>query len=226
MIKNRESKVKEIVMTIETRISDINRFYRRGPDLYFYRRLISLRDNFKNIDLFLKNNYCLEILYATLVSWDMNTRGARMKYFDEFKANLLSCLNEFKEMERLGKDVNNIEIDELRLVLMRTYKKLNVMKTSGKLVSNSKILHFLFPNLLLPMDRANTLTYFYGNVNESMNKYIEIVEFSFEIMEKSTNWNALLDNGWNTTVPKMIDNAIILLVGRSFRKKLNFRKNF
>ena len=26
-----------------------------------------------------------ELLYATLVSWDMNCRGAKMKYFNEFK---------------------------------------------------------------------------------------------------------------------------------------------
>jgi len=67
------------------------------------------------------------------------------------------------------------------------------------------------------MDRANTLSYFYGNTSESLDKYIEIIKFSFEIMKKPENWENYLDNGWNTTVPKMIDNAIILWVGKSVK---------
>jgi len=215
MIKNREVKIGEIVRTIKTRISDINRFYRKGPDLYFYRRLISLRKNSSGVESFLNNNYCLEVLYATLVSWDMNTRGAKMKYFDDFKANILSCLEQLKEIEYLSEDA---EIAKLRPVLMETYRELDVMKTSARLVSNSKVLHFLFPNLLMPMDRENTLTYFYGNKSESVYKYIEIIELSFEIMKKLENWNDFLDNEWNATVPKIIDNAIILLVGKSLKK--------
>ena len=216
MIENREDKIKEIVTTIKTRISGINKFYRKGPSLYFYRRLIFLRSNSSDVESFIKDDYCLEVLYATLVSWDMNTRGAKMKYFDDFKANILSCLNRFKEIERLGKDAN-VEIIKLKPILMKTYKELNVMETKAKLVSNSKVLHFLFPDLLMPMDRKNTLTYFYGNDSESVNKYIEIIIFSFEVMKKPENWNKFLDNGWNTTIPKMIDNAIILLVGKSLK---------
>jgi hypothetical protein len=214
MIKNREHKVKEIVLTIKTRISDINKYYRKGPELYFYKRLIFLRNNSDSVESFLKSDYHFEILYATLVSWDMNSRCAKMKYFDEFKANILSCINQFKEIERLGED---LDIAKLKPILMKTYEELNLMKTSGKLVSNSKLLHFLFPNLLMPMDRANTLTYVYGNMNESVNKYIEIIDFSFEIMKQPLKWNYFLDNEWSTTVPKIIDNAIILLVGKSLK---------
>jgi len=70
----------------------------------------------------------------------------------------------------------------------------------------------------MPMDRKNILTYFYGNESESVYKYIEVIELSFEIMKKLENWNNFLDDGWNATVPKMIDNTIILLVGKSLRK--------
>jgi hypothetical protein len=69
----------------------------------------------------------------------------------------------------------------------------------------------------MPMDRNNTLWYFYGNTGESPNKYVEIIELSFEIMSMPEKWDTYLDNNWNTTVPKMIDNAIILLVGKSIR---------
>ena len=174
-----------------------------------------LRNRTPSIELFLRNNYHIEILYATLVSWDMNSRAAKMKYFDEFKTNILSCLEQLKHLDNLAKNGN---IDECICTLRDTYNSLALMKSEGKLVSNSKLLHFLFPKLCMPMDGKNTLYYFYGNTNESaqsVNKYIEIIKFSFEIMNKSANWTNYLDNDWNTTVPKMIDNAIILLVGKS-----------
>ena len=219
MIKNRSEKIEKIVSTIKTRISEINRLYKTGPELYFYKRLNHLRKNSGCIELFLKENYHIEILYATLVSWGMNSRGAKMKYFYEFKESIHSCLNQFKQLENLERnDFDNSA--ELVFLLKDIYKNLSVMKTRGKLVSNSKLLHFLFPKLCMPMDRMNTLFYFYGNTGESANKYIEIIEFSYEIMRCNENWDSYLDNNWNTTVPKIIDNAVILLVEKSIKKKL------
>lgn len=216
MIKDRIHKIEQIVAIIKTRISEINNRYRTGPDLYFYKRLIHLRNKSNSIQSFLRRDYHIEILYATLVSWDMNSRGSKMKYFDEFKANIVSCLNQFKLIENFEKNSNT---NSVRLIstLRNTYENLSLMKTGGKLVSNSKLLHFLFPKLFMPMDGMNTLSYFYGNTGESLNKYIEIIKLSYEIISRPENWENYLDNNWNTTVPKMIDNAIILLVGKSVK---------
>lgn len=49
-----------------------------------------------------------ELLYATLVSWDMNCRGAKMKYFNEFKNNILSCLDLFRKIEIFGKSSTHV----------------------------------------------------------------------------------------------------------------------
>jgi len=99
MIKNREGKIGEIVRTIKNRISEINKRYRTGPDLYFYKKIFQLRSEAANIDSFLISDYNIEMLYATLVAWDMNSRGAKMKYFDDFKKNILSCLSHLKEIK-------------------------------------------------------------------------------------------------------------------------------
>jgi hypothetical protein len=216
MIKNRDDKIEQIAVTIKSSISEINERYRTGPDLYFYKRLIHLRNDCGSIESFLADNYHIEILYATLVSWDMNTRRAKMKYFDEFRASVLSCLDQFRRLESFE---STCITDSMRLMppLRNAYRKLSLMKTSGRLVSNSKLLHFLFPRMFMPMDRSNTLSYFYGNTGESLNKYIEVTELAYEIMKMPENWADYLDDKWNTTVPKMIDNAIILLVGESVR---------
>ena len=216
MIKNRDEKINQIVSTIKDNISQTNDVYRSGPDLYFYKRSMQLRKKSNNISDFLNNDYNLEILYATLVSWDMNSRAAKMKYFDDFKNNVLSCLNQFEQLEKYENDGNS-NIEEIIHNLEIIYNSLNLMKTESQLVSNSKLLHFLFPNMLMPMDRRNTLNYLYGNTGESPNKYIEIIRLSYEIMNKHENFEKYIDDDWNTSVPKLIDNAIILLVGISIK---------
>jgi hypothetical protein len=216
MIKNRMEKTNQIVNTIQSKIAEINFRYRIGPDLYFYKKTIELRKKTQNIENFLDDDYNIEILYATLVSWDMNSRGAKMKYFDDFRSNIQSCSSELKQIESIEKS-NNIDINRLSLALSSTYNKLELMKTDSKMVSNSKLLHFLFPNLCMPMDRNNTLTYFYGNTGESENKYLEIFKFSYELTKSNPNFMSLLDNNWNTSIPKMIDNAIILINGISVK---------
>ena len=216
MIKDCDDKIEKIVETIKNNISEINERYRNGPALYFYQRLYYLRNNSESISSFLSNDYHIEILYATLVSWDMNARGAKLKNFDTFKANIFSCLDYLKELEKFEGN-SNADLTRVISYLRCAYKKLNLMKTKSQLVSNSKFLHFLFPTMLMPMDRKNTLGYFYGNSNESLNKYIEIIELSHEIIRMPEDWKSCLDDKWNTTVPKMIDNAIILLVGKSVK---------
>ena len=212
-MQDRENKIERICQAIKTRIHDINKVYRQGPDLYFYKRIFTIRQR-GSIEQFLKLDYNIEILYATLVSWDMNNRGAKMLYFDEFKKCLLDNIDNFKMIEPID-NIVSFERQELLIRLSDIYDNLTFMKTGGRLVSNSKMLHFLFPRLLLPMDRNNTLDYFYKTTNESKQKYLEIMDVCFEIMQQPVNWMIYLDNNWNTTIPKMIDNAIILLVGKS-----------
>lgn len=214
MIRNRGQKIAQITETIRTRASEFSERYRRGPSLYLYKRVSHLRNTSHSIEGFLGNDYHMEILYATLVSWDMNSRAARMKGFGAFKANVLSCLDHFRKLEAFENDA--MKVGRLPSCLRAAYDSLSLMETHLRLVSNSKLLHFLFPRTLMPMD-GNTLTYFYGHTGESANKYVEITGVLYEIMRMPEDWRQYLDNEWNTTVPKLVDNAIIFLGGKSVR---------
>ena len=51
---------------------------------------------------------------------------------------------------------------------------------------------------------------------------MEIMQLGLEVMESPEDtWGTYLDNGWNTTVPKLIDNAVLLLAGNSLSKLKN-----
>jgi hypothetical protein len=222
MIEDEQQKIDKIILTIETQLSNFSDIYRSGPDLYFYKKIFNLRANFPDIESFLKNEYNCEILYACLTSWDMNSRGAKMKYFDGFKETLINCIEHFKKLENLDRQIKP-NVIELLPSLALTYESLNLMQTNSKLVSNSKILHYLFPNILMPIDRENTLVYLYGEkarTYESMKRYRDIIEFSYKIINRKDNWANFQDKRWNTTAPKMIDNAIIMI--RIEQKRNNF----
>ena len=220
MIKDRNKKLNDIKTTIRTKASDINRLYRIGPDgrfgpdLYFYKRTLSLRFSAKNLNAFVEDDHNLEMVYATLVAWDMNSRGAKIKYFDDFKRSVLTCLLKLSNLEAL--EVQRGSIDQKLDCIADIYENLHVMKTGGRLVSNSKLLHFLLPRLCIPMDSKNTLKYFYGYEAESGVKYMEIMQLGLEVIESPEDeWDRYLDDGWNATVPKLIDNAVLLLAGNS-----------
>ena len=90
------------------------------------------------------------------------------------------------------------------------------MKSKSKIVGVSKTLHFLLPKLFPPMDRRYTMNFFYGHFNYYNNPSKEFKSFSillrefYKIIQKlyltSKDVDSLM---WNTTVPKLVDNAII-----------------
>lgn len=182
--------------------------YKKGPDLYFYKRTMSeIKKN--KLENLLKSKEFIELIYATLVSWDMNSRRARIKYFDEFFKNIIENKENFLDLSVFSLDaIPDDKLVEIKSKLKYLYSRSALMTSQGKLVSNSKTMHFILPNLIMPMDRANTLTFFYENTNESENKFLEIFECSRHIA-KSVDLTKYLDDEWNQTIPKTIDNAIM-----------------
>lgn len=206
-----EEKVKILVEEIPGLIERFNKWgYRKGPDFYFYKEVMNLVKN-NNIKELLKDRNFIEKIYATLTSWDMNSRGAKMKYFDEFYENIISNKEKFIELTNLKlENLTEKDIKEVKIHLNDLYSKLDLMKTGGRIVSNSKVIHYLLPNLVMPIDRKNTLMFFYGNTNESKKTYqfLEIFECSWRVVQL-LDLGPYLDDNWNQTIPKIIDNAII-----------------
>jgi hypothetical protein len=191
--------------------------YRKGPDLYFYKRIMGERRKRPLEELF-DDNYFLELVYITLVAWDMNARGAKMKYFDEFKENILKNKRLFCELAKFKLEkLNEIDFIQVQALLGKLYDNLEMMKSKGRLVSNSKVMHFLLPDLVMPMDRQNTLMFYFGYTMESKGKFLKIIEASFKI-SKQIDLGKFLDNEWCLSIPKIIDNAVICANSSKYRK--------
>jgi hypothetical protein len=211
MIRDKGNVAIRLTRIITNDVSRINTIYRSGPSLHFYHRILDLRRQHPSVASFLSSDNCIELLYATLVSWDMNGRGAKLKDYLDFKSNLMANMTAFQAVETAAPKFTWAKNREMLQALAALYSSLALMKTEGKLVSNSKCIHYLFPSYCLPMDRTNTLQKLYGNTMESKNKFLEILEFSYEVIESIQNPRQYLDDHWNTSEMKLVDNAIIMM---------------
>lgn len=96
----------------------------------------------------------LELAYATLDSWRMNIRGAKLLEFNKFQENIRVHKEEFEELRNCRIDAVNPEQCEKAKALFR---KLRIMKSGRQLVGKSKLMHFYLPNFIPIIDTANTI---------------------------------------------------------------------
>jgi hypothetical protein len=113
-------------------------------------------------------------------------------------------------------------LDELKLLFCRLKvvppkaKPGKTPEEGPKLVAVSKILHFLLPDLVMPVDRAKVLRFLgkKGDVPSDQEKqftwfkevFAKYIELAAQLGLTSNNGDS---NWWNISVPKRIDNAII-----------------
>lgn len=105
----------------------------------------------------------IQLIYQTLVKWNMNTRGAKLEDENPF---IESLYNNKTEIDKLSDYTvidfyNAARIKEIYEIVENLFKSLNLTKTS-KFVTVSKTLHFLHPQLMVPMDRTYTANYFHN----------------------------------------------------------------
>jgi hypothetical protein len=215
-------------------VDECNKAYRHGDGLQYYRKIIEYhrQSNTMHVAKIVKQ------IYETLKKWNMNQRGAKLAPQDDFEKSLLS--SEFKKpFTQLYKykltDLYCIKnwLHEFTIRLEKPlsliFYKINVMESKSKIVGIAKTLHFLLPDLIIPIDRKYTMNFFYGHNVYSQNRmrefdlFIRIIMGTLLIAKRLDLKEGDVDGeGWNTSVPKLIDNAIIG-VDHFFRR--NFSKD-
>ncbi len=191
-----------------------------GPSVYFHTRVIEKYRNTDNYDKLLSDNQYIEYIYATLTSWGMHrmTKNVLLKEFKEFKKTI--DLNRDSLIELNKYKLETIQsIEDMKKSLLKVFNNLIVMKKGSKIVGTSKALHHLLPDLVPPIDRRNTINFFY---EDPLKKQVSIpkdedksfFEILGEYIDITKNLNLTLrsfpnKNVFDTSVPKIIDNAII-----------------
>lgn len=207
-------------------------FY-QGPCLYFHLRTISvlrrlLSQSNSGYRAVCESEEFMELLYATLTAWGMNRmgrKGPKLQEFERFRETLraqtlISSLNALQGSILAEVD----DLEELRGSVEKAFEYLKtsngLMKNTRALVGVSKTLHHLLPDLLIPVDRGYTialLSHVYedkfrpSQQGDSFGNYWKCIRFSHFVAREKGLSQVPADPTcpMNTSVPKLIDNAIV-----------------
>lgn len=190
-----------------------------SPSLYLYKKIIEKHRKCNDLDGLLDDDDFLELIYITLDAWNMNQRGAKLIPFEELKKSVLKIDNRSLLKDLYAYKLNLLSENDLDIVVSKIkqiFYTLKVATTKTKIVGISKALHFLLPDLIMPIDRRYTLNTFYGHnkynqdISKEFKTFKEIFTRFYEIAKELKLSEEDIDNfNWNTSIPKLIDNALI-----------------
>jgi hypothetical protein len=195
---------------LEKSLEKTKRDYRAfDPGSYLYHQVVKYKGDKYSNDF-------IELVYVTLTAWNMNSRGARLADFDIFKKSIITNQGCIESLNKYR--LNLLEESEIKIVincLKYLYSKLALVDIKKpKFVTFTKTLHFFLTDLIPPMDRSYTLTFFNGHTNlpNNIDKQIKLFEYIFREywrLAKNIDLYKQLDNRWNLNIPKVCDNAVI-----------------
>ncbi|TFG11203.1 MAG: hypothetical protein EU535_07520 [Promethearchaeota archaeon] len=191
-----------------------------NSSFFFHKKVLETYNQNLYTNLF-SNDHYFEYIYATLATWGMDRlfKSASLQEFHKFKQ---SAIHHKELLEKLASfKINQLDeksLKEIKKDILELFNNLIIMRSDSKIVGLSKTLHHFLPELILPIDRKYTINFFYKdnlkgypniNKNDEENMFISIFEQSYYICKELNLTKADLKNKWDTSIPKLIDNAII-----------------
>ena len=203
-----------------------------GPSVYFHNRALQEI----NID-FLGHTH-IEMIYAVLPSWGMHRMGntsTKVINFNEFNNQINNNRWLLKELK--DKSIKDIDINDLSNLIV---KKLSFSISESHLVSSSKVLHHIIPNLVSPIDKQysirflmqsksqflsrsengkvkfSAITYKNDDEVDYSNIFLsgmhEFIEKNESILIKYLDKEDNLNKNFNSSLTKILDNLIMVYV--------------
>jgi len=199
-------------------VDECNKSYRFGHELDLYREIVRKHRESGGLDSLLNDDSFVTGIWDTLEAWNMNQRGARLTSLSNLKQSILSHRLDFLRLYQY--ELHSVTADQIdREVagpLRNVFCGLKVMESKRRIVGVSKTLHFLLPDLVMPIDGTYTLPYFCGSneyaktVEDEFRTFKDIFKESYRITKKlALTEDDVSGESWNTSIPKLIDNAII-----------------
>ena len=182
-----------------------------------YKKLIKSYRSTNDYKQLLINTDHIKLIYSTLKEWNMDQRGAKLVSFSKFRKSILDNSDAIIKLHSVR--IEAVQENQLYTVLndlKHLFISLEVMETKARIVGVSKTLHFLLPDLVMPIDRNNILDFLYlskrysSDPEKEFKVFQEIfIEYNRLSRQLSLSASDVDNKAWNTSIPKMIDNAVI-----------------
>jgi hypothetical protein len=138
-----------------------------GPSVYFYEELVKLVRSAASLSDLASSDRLVELAYAALTSWGMHRMGERvatkLTEFSTFSAAVRSLIEPAAALSKWHiTNLSEAEAGSVTKELTHLVERPGISASGAPLVANAKMLHFLLPDLMPPIDRRYTGRFFYG----------------------------------------------------------------
>lgn len=199
-----------------------------GPSIYFHQKTRFMLDRVRllgdcdaqAVTSCIDDDAFLERLYATLTAWGLHRMGPRGAKLVEF-GDLAGSFRQHREAISglSSRRIDLLRDDEVAPVageIWRLIAELKIGSPRTTIVSGSKALHHLLPDLVPPIDRAYTLRFFFGPKvvgEEEEEPAFQVLFPRFRDISVACideiNKRLAKPADWDTSITKVIDNAIV-----------------
>lgn len=185
--------------------------FSRSGQYEWHRRTIDRRRRWALAEA-LTDDELLDDLFRTLQAWGIGRRASRLVPQPRFRQHLRDQADNLIALEDLHIDDRDLDADAAAEAIWSVVEHLRIVENDSLIVSGTKTLHHLLPDLVPPMDRAWTGRFFAWSLADA--QYAQWRTFrrtyrGFVTIARATDPRAYIGVGWRTSRTKIIDNAII-----------------
>jgi hypothetical protein len=164
----------------------------------------------------------IELVYEMLIKFKMNSRGAKLSELLDFKKSIKKHAKTIQSLAKYKLEKVKEEDDTLKDTISTLFCGLDLVATDSRLVTFSKAMHFLLPDLFMPIDRRYTIQFFYDGTmpNNQKECFLQVFEQYRQFAQKHHEILKLQvdkTSCWNRNLPKVIDNIIIAYVSEQIK---------
>jgi hypothetical protein len=196
-------------------------FKQRGPfsesQLRVHLKALRARRAFPLAAEAVKNSDFADAVRDVLRDWGVGTHGAELVPVEAFRAELGKLAASLAGLEQL--QIDDVALDGPKaasrvwdLISSMCLVTKNGKPIKNRLVSGSKALHHVLPELVSPIDREYTQTFFGWHNPEFQNNprdCFNLIFLSLADLAKKIKPAHLVGEGWMSSPAKILDNAII-----------------
>jgi hypothetical protein len=151
-------------------------------------------------------------LYDTIRAWGIGVRGSVLVTYPAFERALRLRVEGIAALEGQRIDDPSLDVGRTKTALWTLIDSLGIVENKTPLVSGSKTLHHLLPDLVPPMDREYTRPFFgwYSSQFQQQQERVFREAFgSFWRVAVRVEPARLVADGWRTSSAKILDNAVV-----------------
>jgi hypothetical protein len=190
--------------------------FTKSEQLASHLKTIQLRRGHTSLTTAANDPDFVKALHDTLKAWGLGVRRSNLLNLTEFGPALALAATKLGPLEQLRIDAVDLDVEATIEALWKAIESLGIVRNDALLVSGTKTLHHLLPELVPPMDRAYTQTFFRWHSPQfqyGQRKCFQLAYAALVFVAREVNARQYVGtHPWHSSVSKVLDNGLVGLV--------------